>query len=116
MDGMEDRLPSDLDRLGDALARATARDARERARRGERRRRVAAGCVMAVLALTALAPAGLTPSDRSGLALLASSRVVYQPVACDRPRGGTFVAARPCARPGATDVTPDALARRYAVH
>ena len=113
---MDDRLPPDLDRLGTVLAGATARDARARARRAERQRRAVGVGVAAALALTVFAPAALQPSDLAGTAMLASSGAAYRPVACDRPRGATFVAVRPCARPGATDVALDRLARRYAVH
>ena len=45
---------------------------------------------------------------------LAAAAIGYTPTACDRPRGATFAAARPCASPGTTDVKPDRLARRLA--
>ena len=113
---MTQPLPPDLSRLGDAIVRATERRTRARRRRAERRRRTAATAVAAVLAVAFLAPlpppGGERPAVPSGLA---SAATVYRPVACDQPRGATFAAARPCAAPGATDVEPALMARRYAV-
>ena len=109
-------LPPDLSRLGDELARATRRQAAaERARRRERRTRLAATGVAAALAAGIVLPAALDRA-REGTGAepfrATSARVTYVPNACDQPRGATFAAARPCAAPGATDVV--ALDRRYA--
>jgi hypothetical protein len=112
---MSDQLPPDLTRLGDEIHRATARRARELKRRAERRRRVGATVAAAALALIAIAPGVLQPATRSAETAFASAPRDYRPMACDQPRGATFAAARPCASPGATNVTPDLLARRYAV-
>jgi hypothetical protein len=114
---MAEQLPPDLSRLGDEIDRATARRFRERKRRAERRRRVAVTAAAAVLAVVVLGPGALQPGiHRSGSeTAFASTRTGYQPTACDQPRGATFAAVRPCASPGATDVAPDLLARRYAV-
>ena len=113
---MAEQLPPDLSRLGDEIDRATARRFRERKRRAERRRRLAVTAAAAVLALVVFGPGALQPAvQRSGDTAFASARTGYQPTACDQPRGATFAAARPCASPGATDVAPDLLARRYAV-
>jgi hypothetical protein len=110
---MPEPLPPDLSRLGDALARATEREARRRRRRRDRLGRVAATGAAAGLALAflAAAPQGERPAEP---AQIATSATVYRPVACDRPRGATFAAARPCASPGSTDVEPLVMARRYA--
>jgi hypothetical protein len=113
---MTEPLPPELSRLGDAIARATEARVVARRRRNAVLARMGATGIAASLALAALAPGVLQPGDGAPSPLLASSRVVYQPMACDRPRGATFAAARPCASPGSTDVTLDLLARRYAVH
>ncbi|MGH2968014.1 MAG: hypothetical protein ACRDK0_02940, partial [Solirubrobacteraceae bacterium] len=81
--------------------------------------RLAATGIAAVIALAVLLPGALQPGgDSPGPDRLAfsSATVTYRPSSCDRPRGATFVAARPCATPGATSVTPDLLERRYAVN
>ena len=112
---MAEQLPPDLSRLGDEIDRATARRFRERKRRAERRRRIAVTLTAAALALLALGPGVLQPATRSVETVLASSATGYQPMSCDQPRGATFAAVRPCASPGATNVTPDPMGRRYAV-
>ena len=114
-EGMHERLPPDLARLGDHLADATARSS-ARERRNARLRRLAATGVAAALAIAVFAPGGLHPSDGARTLAIASASTSYQPMACDQPRGATFAAARPCAAPGTTDATPDELARRLAVH
>src|SRR4051812_26323160 len=112
---MHDRLPPDLARLGDQISGATER-ARARRRRRARMARLGLTAAAAALAVAVFAPAGLQPSDGTRTLALASVSVAYRPIACDQPRGGTFAAARPCATPGATDATPDGLARRLAIH
>jgi len=62
------------------------------------------------------APGILHPSDGARTLALAAASASFKPTACDRPRGATFAAARPCAAPGTTDATPDRLARRLATH
>ena len=113
---MSEPLPPELDRLGDALARAADRKASSRNHRRTVLARLAGSGAAAVLAFTALHPGALGTAARDGGLQLASSSVAYVPAACDQPRGATFAAVRPCARPGATDVATDALARRYATH
>jgi len=112
---MHDPLPPDLARLGDQLATATAR-ARARARRKARMARLGVTGAVAALAVAVLVPGALHPGDSARQLAIASASVIYRPAACDQPRGATFAAARPCAAPGATDATPDVLARRLAVH
>ena len=113
---MPEPLPPDLSRLGAELERATERRTRTLRRRAERRRRALATGLAAV-AVTVVATFELQDSDRaappSGIA--AAPVTHYRPVACDQPRGATFAAVRPCASPGATDVQPVVMARRYAV-
>jgi hypothetical protein len=106
-------LPPDLARLGDELARATERRAAEQRRRRDRVARLAATGAAAVIAMAVLFPSAIDRAGSGGESpASASARVTYIPNACDQPRGATFVAARPCATPGATDVA--ALDRRYA--
>jgi hypothetical protein len=112
---MAEQLPPDLSRLGDEIDRATARRFRERKRRAERRRRLGVTLAAAAVALAAVAPGALQPATQTSDTAFASARGPYQPTSCDQPRGATFAAVRPCASPGATNVTPDLLARRYAV-
>ena len=113
---MAEQLPPDLSRLGDEIDRATARRFRERKRRAERRRRIAVTFVACAVALAAFGPGALQPATRSvGTVLASSSAAGYHPISCDQPRGATFAAVRPCASPGATNVSPDPLGRRYAV-
>ena len=111
---MHDPLPPDLARLGDHLAAATVR-AGERERRKALLARLGVTGAVAALALGIFAPGALHPSD-GARTLAAAARVSYQPTSCDRPRGATFAAARPCAAPGTTDATPGGLARRLAYH
>ncbi len=111
---MPEPLPPDLSRLGDQLARATTVNARVQARRATVRRRLAVTVAATLMAFVALAPQTLQPRDGSGPVQLAVAAIGYTPTACDRPRGATFAAARPCASPGTTDVKPDRLARRLA--
>src|SRR6185503_15052325 len=111
---MAEQLPPDLSRLGDEIDRATARRLRERRRRAERRRRIAVTLAAAAVAIAAFGPGALQPASRSLDTALASSKAGYQPMSCDQPRGATFAAVRPCASPGATNVSPDPMGRRYA--
>jgi len=112
---MAEQLPPDLSRLGDEIDRATARRFRQRRRRAERRRRLAVTLAATATALAVVGPGALQPATRNLETALASSKAGYQPMSCDQPRGATFAAVRPCASPGATNVTPDPLGRRYAV-
>jgi hypothetical protein len=111
---MPDSLPPDLARLGDELARATAASAGAERRRARRVRRLAATGLATAAAFAMLAPAALQRSDRTPFQLAAAAAIGYHPTACERPRGGTFAAVRPCASPGSTDVEPGSLARRLA--
>ena len=111
---MHEPLPPDLARLGDQLATATVR-ARARRRRRTRLARVGMTCAVAALAIGVSVPGALQPSDGVDTLALAAASVSYRPMACDRPRGATFAAVRPCAAPGTTDAEPDGLARRLAV-
>src|SRR5687768_14072778 len=110
---MSSQLPPDLSKLGDDLARATARSVVARRRRTDLLARLAATGVAAALALAVLFPGALGSADRErDLLQFAATGVSYVPTACDQPRGATFAAARPCATPGVTDVVE--LDRRYA--
>jgi hypothetical protein len=113
---MHEQLPPDLARLGDQIATATARARARDHRRKVVLARLAATGAAAALALGAFAPGALHPSDSARSLAIAAASVSFKPTACDQPRGATFAAARPCAAPGTTDATPDALARRLAVH
>jgi len=106
---MQDPLPPDLARLGDQLSAATARSARSE----RRRRRAAVTAAVTALAFVAVAP-GAMQRGESPVRLATATAVGYTPSGCDRPRGATFAAVRPCARPGARDVAPDRMARRMA--
>jgi hypothetical protein len=113
---MRESLPPDLSRLGDQLAAATER-AGARARRKARLARLGVTGAAAALALAVFAPGALHPGDAARtFAFTTAGASTYRPMACDQPRGATFVAARPCAAPGTTDATPSGLARRLAVH
>ena len=112
---MAEQLPPDLSRLGDEIDRATARRFRERTRRAERRRRFGVTLAAAAAALAVIAPGVLQPAASSIETRFAAAHSVYRPMACDQPRGATFAAIRPCASPGVTNVSPELLARRYAV-
>ena len=111
---MTQPLPPDLDKLGDALAAATERAARERRRRRDLIGRLVATGVASVLAFTVLNPGALGPADRSDGLLSIASAEAYVPQACETPRGATFSQSqrRPCAAPGVTDV--ESLERPYA--
>jgi len=108
---MHKPLPPELARLGDQLAAATARSARAERRRRTVRRRAAATAGAALIALAAVAPEQLQRGE-APVRLAAAAAIGYEPSGCDRPRGATFAAARPCAAPGTRDVTPDPRARR----
>src|SRR3954451_7887323 len=99
---MAEQLPPGLPRLGDEIDRATARRLRQRRRRAERRRRLAVTLAATAAGGAVIGPGALQPGTRSLGTALASSKVGYQPMACDQPRGATFAAVRPCASPGAT--------------
>ncbi|MDQ1514093.1 MAG: hypothetical protein QOC59_1935, partial [Microbacteriaceae bacterium] len=62
---MTEPLPPDLSRLGDALARATERDAQARARRRDAARRLAATAAAAAMAVGVFLPGVLGGGDRS---------------------------------------------------
>jgi hypothetical protein len=110
---MRDPLPPELARLGDELAAATARSAEADRRRTTVRKRFAVTTAAALLALAALAPAQLQPGE-GPVRLAAAAAIGYKPSGCDRPRGATFAAARPCASPGSTDAELSDLSRRLA--
>jgi hypothetical protein len=94
---MGQRLPTDLDRLGDHLAAAAARSAAARRRRAALLARLAATAVAAVLAMAALAPSRLAPAERAAGTRVLLASAPATPVACDEPRGGRF--AVPACRP-----------------
>jgi hypothetical protein len=89
---MPPRLPPDLDRVGDQLVAAAARDVAARRRRRRLIARTASTAVAALIALAALIPAGLNPAVRSGAGLLLARAPAVEPpglpAACDQPRGG----------------------------
>jgi hypothetical protein len=108
-------LPPDLSRLGDALTQAAETRAAESRRRRHRAGRLGLTGAVAALALAIASPGVLGPADRGLFQLAAATTGAYVPAACDQPRGATFRAARPCGRPGTTDVSPSELSRRLAV-
>ena len=81
-------LPPDLEALGDALTRATARAAAVRRRRAEQRRRLAACVVAGMLVFAAMTPSHLGSAEQIGaLQQFASVSALGAGVGCDRPRG-----------------------------
>jgi hypothetical protein len=84
---MADRLPPDLSRLGDELTTAAATRLQTRARRAERRWRLATRGIAGALVFAALTPSALAPSVRAPFGSLAS---VQTPPGCDQPRGARF--------------------------
>ena len=93
---MTDRLPDDLERLGDELSAATARAAKAERRRS----RTAATALAAVLAV-ASGVLSVLPGDgtRRGPAMAAVSTPPEHRPRCDYARTATFAYPRPCARP-----------------
>jgi hypothetical protein len=83
---MPDRLPDDLERLGDELAAAAGRTLSARRRRTEFWRRMATGGVVGALAFAVLTPAALDPALRD----LETVAIASEPLACDQPRGTSF--------------------------
>jgi hypothetical protein len=94
---MRPPLPPDLDRLGDQLAVAAARELAARRRRRMLLARLAAIAVAAVMALAALAPGGLGSADSPPAAHRVLLALAPTPSWCDPPRGGQF--AIPACRP-----------------
>jgi hypothetical protein len=94
---MRPPLPPDLDRLGDQLTVAAARELAARRRRRELVARLAATAVAAVLATAALAPGGLGSADSPPAARHVLLALAPTPTWCDPPRGGSF--AIPACRP-----------------
>jgi hypothetical protein len=90
-EGME-RLPSDLDRVGDDLVAAAERAIVARRRRAGLAARTAATGVAALIAAAALLPGALGPGTRapSDLALVRAPAVAV-PVGCDQPRSRRVV-------------------------
>jgi hypothetical protein len=89
-------LPPELDRLGDALARATAREAARRRSRAERRRRLSGSLVAGLLVFAAMTPARLERGDQADFFSLAIAPSAEAAVVCDQPRGPRFRIAETC--------------------
>lgn len=88
-ENMDQRLPPDLDRLGEALTHATARAVERRRLRGERRRRLG-GCLLAgLLVFAAMTPSHLGRADQRQFLPLAIAPAEAR-VTCDQPRGQRF--------------------------
>jgi hypothetical protein len=83
---MPDRLPEDLERLGEQLTAAAGHTLSRRRRRADLRRRVTTSGVIGALAFAVLTPGALEP----GLRDLGSLAVAAEPLACDQPRGARF--------------------------
>ena len=94
--------PPDLDRLGHALTRATARDVKRRNQRAERRRRLC-GCVLAgLLVFAAMTPSHLGRADQPN----------FLPFAIEPAGAPSGTAGRPLerGRPGREELQERALA------
>jgi hypothetical protein len=81
-----ERLPPDLEHVGDHLVAAAERTIVVRRRRAALVARTAATVVAAVIATAALLPGGLGPGVRRDGDLAMAPHVAI-PVGCDQPRG-----------------------------
>jgi hypothetical protein len=86
---MHERLPPDLERVGDQLVAAAARSLADRERRRARLGRLGAIGVAAILTPAVVLPAAVGPAERPPDALpqLAAQAPIV-PAACDPPRHG----------------------------
>jgi hypothetical protein len=92
---MPDRLPPDLERVGDHLTAAAGRAVAARRQRRAALRRLSGASVAGALVFAALTPGALGPAQRTPgpfETLLARVSVTDTtvPRACDQPRGGRF--------------------------
>jgi hypothetical protein len=81
-------MPPDLEALGDALTRATARAAAVREHRNALRRRLAASVAAGMIVFAAMTPSQLSSADRVPfLEQFAAAPAMASGFGCDRPRG-----------------------------
>jgi hypothetical protein len=111
---MGERLPDDLDRLGNQITTAAERKLAARRRRSELSWRLATTGVVGALVFAVLTPAALEPAQRGAdvleIAALPAADAMDR-MACDQPRGARF--ALPACTV-ATDGTARILRRTYA--
>jgi hypothetical protein len=111
---MGERLPDDLERLGNQITTAADRRLAARRRRSELSRRLTTTSVVGALAFAVLTPAALGPAQR-GTAVLEVAALpageTADRMACDQPRGAHF--ALPACTV-ATDGSARILRRTYA--
>jgi hypothetical protein len=111
---MGERLPDDLERLGNQLTTAAERKLSARRRRSELSWRLATTGVVGALAFAVLTPAALEPAQRGDDALEIAALPAADAkdrMACDQPRGAQFGLP---ACTVATDGTARILHRTYA--
>lgn len=111
---MGERLPDDLERLGNQIATAATRRLAARRRRSELTWRLVTTGVVGALAFAVLTPAALDPAQRGVDALEFASLPAAEAMdrmACDQPRGARF--GMPACTI-ATDGTARILRRTYA--
>jgi hypothetical protein len=90
-------LPPDLDRVGRALAHATAHSMHRHRRRVQRRQRLA-GCIVAgLLVFAAMTPSRLGRADQPAFLRLAIAPAEASTV-CDQPRGQRFQYTEACVK------------------
>jgi hypothetical protein len=111
---MGERLPDDLDRLGNELATAAGRKLAARRRRAELGRRLAIIGAFGALVFAVLTPAALDPAQRAAerLEIAALPAEHSDRMACDQPRGARF-SLPACTI--VTDGTAMILRRAYAI-
>ena len=99
---MSPELPPDLDRLGDQLFAATARDVDARRRRGSLLARARAVLALVTLAavVAVVASSETDRQQRPGRLAAAPTATAGPRSSCDRPRSGTFSLRDPCGPPG----------------
>ena len=90
-------LPPDLEALGDALTRATARAGVLRRHRAAVRRRVLAGIGAGIVVFAAMTPSRLGTSDQVPfLQQFTTAPAAASSFGCDRPRGHAAYLAPDC--------------------
>jgi hypothetical protein len=111
---MGERLPDDLDHLGNELTTAAERKLAARRRRTELSWRLATTGVVGALVFAVLTPAELEPAQRGADVLEIASLPADEMdrMACDQPRGARFSLP---ACTVATDGTVMILHRAYAI-
>ena len=89
-------LPPELDRLGNVLTHATARETTRKRTRLNRRRRIAGGLAAGLFVFAAMAPAQLQRADQPDILRLATGQRAEAAEVCDHPRGPSVHAQAAC--------------------